>query len=193
MSKIIFNYGCMSASKSAQLLMQNYNYEQQGLRTLLIKPDIDNRDGVNVISSRIGLSKKSDWNISSKDTSSEITRILENMYYDPDVILVDECQFLGASQVNVIVEYARINEIELHSFGLLKDFQNHLFEGSKAWLELSDSIIEIKTTCHKCTRKATCNLRLNKGIPVTTGETIQIGGDESYVSVCAYHYIDYED
>ena len=191
MSKVIFYFGTMNASKSAQLLMQNYNYKEQGLNTLLIKPTIDTRDGVNAISSRIGLKEESDWSITPDSSYNDVMDMFGNEWIDPDVILIDEAQFLSFDQIESIIDYARDFEIEVHAFGLLKDFTNHLFEGSKALIELSDNMIEVKTTCSKCTRKATCNLRLNNGFPVYNGEIIQVGGNESYVSVCAKHYNDY--
>lgn len=196
MSKIIFYHGTMNSSKSAQLLMQNYNYKEQGLNTLLIKPTIDTRDGANAISSRIGLKEESNWSIKPESSYNDIMYMfgnewVSNGWINPDVILIDEAQFLSYNQIKSIIDYARDFEIEVHAFGLLKDFTNHLFEGSKALIELSDNLVEVKTTCSKCTRKATCNLRLSDGLPVYEGETIQIGGNESYVSVCAKHYNDY--
>lgn len=196
MSKQIFYYGTMNASKSAQLLMQNYNYKEQGLRTCLIKPSIDTRDSdelhMSVVSSRVGLKEKANWTISPEDSGDTIRNILYGMWTEPSVILVDECQFLNNEQIMSLADYCRINEVELHAFGLLKDFQNNLFEGSKTWLETSDNIIEIKTTCSKCTRKATCNLRLNNGNPTYDGNVVEIGGNESYVSVCREHYYNYD-
>jgi len=191
MSKQIFFYGAMNASKSAQLLMQNYNYQEQGSHTLLVKPAIDTRDDSTKISSRIGLKDEVDYIVESDTLDNEIYEYLGDLFIKPDIILIDESQFLTTEQVNAFSTFSRINHIELHAFGLMTDFQNELFEGSKRWLETSDNIVEIKTTCSKCTRKATCNLRLNDGKPVYDGDVVQIGGNESYVSVCREHYYNY--
>ncbi|WP_407933101.1 thymidine kinase [Herbiconiux daphne] len=43
--------------------------------------------------------------------------------------------------------------------------------------------------CH-CGRKASMVLRVNSGKPIYTGEQIQIGGNDSYVSVCRKHYFE---
>lgn len=191
MSKQIFYYGAMSASKSAQLLMQNYNYQEQGSYTLLVKPAIDTRDGNLNISSRIGLKEEADYVIKTNTSQEDILNLILRQGNDIDVILIDEAQFLSKKQVDALSESARIMSIEIHAFGLLKDFQNHIFEGSQAWIETSDNIVEVKTTCSKCTRKATCNLRLHDGKPVYDGDVVQIGGNESYVSVCREHYYNY--
>lgn len=193
MSKQIFYHGTMNASKSAQLLMQNYNYKEQGSNTLLVKPAIDTRDGYLNISSRIGLKAEADYVIRADTSQNDIIDRIVKQKNDIDVILIDEAQFLSKEQVDALSESARIMGIEIHAFALLKDFQNHIFEGSQAWIETSDNIIEVKTTCSKCTRKATCNLRLNDGKPVYNGNVVQIGGNESYVSVCREHYYNYGD
>ena len=191
MSKQIFFYGAMNASKSAQLLMQNYNYQEQGSRTLLVKPEIDTRDSLIKISSRIGLKEDVDYIVDSDTSANEIYDYFCYSSTKPDVILIDESQFLTTEQVDAFSTFSRVKHIELHAFGLMTNFQNELFEGSKRWLETSDNIVEIKTTCSKCTRKATCNLRLNDGKPVYDGDVVQIGGNESYVSVCREHYYNY--
>ena len=192
MSKQIFYYGAMNSAKSAQLLMQNYNYKEQGANTLLVKPAIDTRDGYLNISSRIGLKSEADYIIKPDTSQEEIMDYVLMNGNNIDVILVDEGQFISKKQADALSESTRIIGIELHVFGLLKDFQNNLFEGSQDWIETSDNIVEIKTTCSKCTRKATCNLRLNDGEPVYDGDVVQIGGNESYVSVCREHYYDYD-
>lgn len=193
MSKQIFYYGTMNASKSAQLLMQNYNYKEQGSETILVKPSIDTRNGLIKISSRVGLMELADYVIEPTASSYDIYNYFDNLFIMPDIILIDEAQFLTTEQVDALSTISRINHIELHSFGLMTDFQNNLFEGSKRWLETSDNIVEIKTTCSKCTRKATCNLRLDDdGDPIYNGNVVKIGGNESYVSVCREHYYNYD-
>ena len=56
MAKLYFRYGAMGSSKSANILMVRYNYEERGQYAVLLKPRTDNRDGENEICSRMGLS-----------------------------------------------------------------------------------------------------------------------------------------
>ncbi|HBJ18311.1 MAG TPA: thymidine kinase, partial [Clostridiales bacterium] len=56
MAKLYFKYGAMGSSKTAQALITKFNYEERGMRVWLIKPSTDNRDGEDIILSRIGLS-----------------------------------------------------------------------------------------------------------------------------------------
>ena len=50
-----FFYGVMGSSKTAQLLMQRYNYNELGLKVALLKPAVDTRAGVDMVYSRVGL------------------------------------------------------------------------------------------------------------------------------------------
>lgn len=193
MSKIVYNFGVMNSAKSAQLLMTHHTYLNKGIKPLLIKPSIDNRDGFKTVSSRIGLSYDADLVISD---NTKMDSYLDK-YFNEDgfsqVIMVDEAQFISPKIVHEIVSYARLHNLSVIAFGLLKTFQNKLFEGTQAWIEESDTLVEVKTSCsvNGCERKATCNIRLQDGKPVFSGETVQIGGEESYTGVCANHWYNY--
>ena len=55
MAQLYFKYGAMGSSKSANALMARFNYEERGQETLLVKPQLDTRDGDHMVRSRIGL------------------------------------------------------------------------------------------------------------------------------------------
>ena len=74
------------------------------------------------------------------------------------------------------------------AYGLKNDFSNHLFPGSEQLVLLADKLIEMKTTCKWCNKKATMNLRVVDGSPAYEGEQVEVGGNEDYLSVCRYHY-----
>ena len=79
-------------------------------------------------------------------------------------------------------------KIPVLAYGLRTDFKGELFEGSLHLLAWSDELIEIKTVCH-CGKKAIMVLRLDEnGVPLNSGEQIQIGGNDNYVSVCRKHF-----
>ena len=73
-------------------------------------------------------------------------------------------------------------------YGLRVDFRGQLFPGSAALLALADEMREIRTICH-CGKKATMVVRQDKdGKPLRDGAQIQIGGNETYVSLCRRHW-----
>ena len=180
MAKLYFKYGAMGSSKSAQALITKFNYEERGMKVWLIKPALDDRDGREIIKSRIGLSATS----TAMEKSDSIVEKFLSEKIEADVIIADECQFFTESQVDEMRQIVDEYDIPVLCFGLRTDFLSHLFEGSRRLFELADSISEIKTIC-ECGSKATVNARLDADMNVVTeGSQVMIGGNESYVAMC---------
>ena len=94
----------MGSSKSANILMVRYNYEERGQYAVLLKPRTDNRDGEHEIKSRIGLSAPAEY---VDDFLREISKCWnaetsEYIYHEKRVaaVLVDEAQFLSPEEVD---------------------------------------------------------------------------------------------
>lgn len=179
MAKLYFKYGAMGSSKSAQALITKFNYEERGMKVWLFKPATDNRDGVEVISSRIGLREEADA-LSTEDSVLERFKALEKV----DVIITDECQFFTAEQIDDLRYIVDNYDIPVLCFGLRTDFRTKLFPGSLRLFEVADSISEIKTIC-SCGSKAIVNARIDsEGRVLSEGEQVFIGGNESYIAMC---------
>jgi thymidine kinase len=88
MAKLYFKYGAMGSSKTANALITKFNYEERGMRVWLIKPSLDDRDGADSVSSRIGLSQKARVITPDIDIFDEFKKMDEH-----HVIIADECQF----------------------------------------------------------------------------------------------------
>ena len=189
MAQLFFKYGVMNSGKSVELLKIAHNYEEQGKRVMVLTSALDNRSGLGVVSSRIGISRPA----TPVPQGDSILRIVNaTTYVDghaiwPECILVDEAQFLTAQQVTDLATIVDSQDVPVICFGLKTDFQGKLFEGSKALFEMADKLEEIKTVCQWCDHKATMNLRMVDGTPAYDGDQIQIG-DQEYISVCRYHY-----
>jgi len=179
MAKLYFKYGAMGSSKTANALITKFNYEERGMKVWLIKPALDDRDGQNVIRSRIGLSQEAF--VVPKDM--DIVAEFNSNHSECDVIIADECQFLTASQIEQLRSIVDKLDIPVLCFGLRTDFLTHLFEGSRRLFEVADSINEIKTIC-SCGNKAIVNARICDGKVVTEGGQILIGGNDSYIAMC---------
>lgn len=182
MQKLYFKYGTMGSSKSAQALMCKFNYEQKGIKVLLLKPALDTRDengeGFKV-RSRIGLSAS----CKTFDTSDNLWERFNDFNADGEIgcVIVDEAQFCTSAQVDQLKQVT--TKVPVLCYGLLTDFTCHLFEGSKRLVELADSMTEIKSIC-RCGRKSSINARFVDGKCVDDGPTVLIGGDESYENMC---------
>ena len=180
MAKLYFKYGAMGSSKTAQALITKFNYEERVMKVWIAKPSIDNRDGENIIQSRIGL-KTEAYVISSHENIFRTFQLLKQRY---DVVIIDEAQFLSEEQVNQLGNIVMQLKVPVMCFGLKTDFQTKMFPGSKRLFEIAESISEIKTIC-KCGNKATVNARIDGyGNIVTEGEQVEIGGNDKYVAMC---------
>ena len=191
MAKLYFRYGAMGSSKSANILMVRYNYEERGQYAILLKPRTDDRDGEHKIQSRIGLSAPAEY---VDDFLKEISKLwngkeTEYRYHGKKVnaILVDEAQFLSPEEVDALSDIVDFYEIPVLCYGLRTDFLNHLFPGSRRLMEIADVIEEVPTVCW-CGKRAQCNTRYSNGKIVREGAQIMLGSNESYVALCRKHY-----
>ncbi len=184
MSKLYFRYGAMNCGKTTSLLQVAYNYEERGMKILLIKPTVDTKGDDHVVS-RLGAKRKVDVLLSDNDEIKNY--ILNNKY---DAIIVDEAQFLNPKQVDELYFITKEYDIPVLCYGLRCDFQMKGFPGSTRLLEIADDIKELKTIC-RCGSKATQNLRLLNGVAVFEGNQVLIDGKSEikYESVCGKCYI----
>ncbi len=192
MAKLYFRYGAMGSSKTANALMVHYNYIERGLKALLLKPKLENRDGESSIKSRIGLEHDCKF---VEDFIAEIgNKWRKTRKYD--AIIVDEAQFLTEEQVDWFSEVVDRAGLPVICYGLRTDFQSKVFPGSKRLLEIADKIEEVKTVCW-CGKKATNNARIKDGRIVRDGDQVFMGGNESYTALCRMHFklgfLSYED
>lgn len=186
MAKLYFYYSTMNAGKSTTLLQSAYNYRERNMNTLVYTAAIDDRFGRGRVTSRIGISQEAQLFRTDTNLWEEIRQHLQQQKLH--CILVDEAQFLTKAQVYQLSDIVDKLNIPVLCYGLRTDFQANLFEGSQYLLAWADQLEELKTICY-CGRKANFVLRLNEnGEVVKQGEQIQIGGNDSYLSVCRRHY-----
>ena len=184
LAQLYYKYGTMNSGKTIEILKVAHNYEEQGKPVVIMTSALDTRDGVGIVSSRIGMRREAIPISNETDIIGLVTRLPKKPY----CVLIDECQFLSKQNVYDLARLVDEYDIPVMAFGLQNDFQNELFEGSKYLLLLADKIEEIKTICQFCSKKATMVLRTENGKPVYHGEQIQIGGNETYIPVCRRHY-----
>ena len=191
MAKLYFRYGAMGSSKSANILMVRYNYEERGQYAVLLKPRTDNRDGEREIQSRIGLSAPAEYVDDFLKEISETWSIGSDEYLHHgekvDAVLVDEAQFLSPKEIDTLSDIVDFYEIPVICYGLRTDFRSLMFPGSKRLMEIADVIEEVPTVCW-CGRRAQCNTRFANGKIVREGAQVMLGSNESYMALCRKHY-----
>ena len=185
MAKLYFHYAAMNAGKSTLLLQAAYNYEERGMRTLLLTSSLYADDENGAISSRLGVG--ADATLLENDTDVMCIVETEHAQAKIDCIFIDEAQFLTKDQVWQCARIADHLGIPVMCYGLRTDFRGELFEGSAQLLAIADHLREIRTICW-CGAKATMVVRKSdKGGTVAEGEQIDIE-KSVYLSLCRKHW-----
>lgn len=191
MSKLYFRYGAMNSGKSTHLMQVAHNYEERGMKVLLLKPETDKKGGDYLVS-RLGVERKVDILVGKED--DVFKRVKERQKIDGNIhcLLVDEVQFMTKEQIDELFRVAVILDIPVICYGLRTDFKANGFEGSTRLLLLAHSIEEMKTIC-KCGNKAIFNARKINGKFVSSGEQVAIDNmnNVEYESLCGECYYKY--
>ena len=186
MAKLHFFYSTMNAGKSTSLLQSNHNYKESGLDTMIFLPNETSKLSKGKIVSRIGLNAKAI--IADKDFDF-IGYIDKHKSKKLICVLIDEAQFLTKNQVRQLGQVADKLNFPVMCYGIRTDFRGELFEGSSELLALADNLIELKTICSYCVRKATMVVRRDdSGKVVTEGTKVVVGGNDIYTPVCRKHF-----
>ncbi|WP_292286708.1 thymidine kinase [Marivita sp.] len=186
MAKLYFHYSTMNAGKSTLLLQAAHNYEERGMTVCRMTAAFDDRAGKGQIGSRIGFAREAETFATTDDLFARIVMLQERQPIA--CVFIDEAQFLTPVQVWQLARVADDLGIPVMAYGLRVDFRGALFPGSATLLALSDSLREVRTICH-CGRKATMVVRRDAhGTALTEGDQVQIGGNETYVSLCRKHW-----
>jgi len=186
MAKLYFHYSTMNAGKSTLLLQASYNYRERGMQTYILTAAFDGRAGTGKVASRIGIDSSAD----TFGADSDLFAMLEKRKRQGPVacVFVDEAQFLSTDQVWQLARAVDDLGLPVMCYGLRVDFKGELFPGSAALLALADEMREARTICF-CGKKATMVVRQDEdGNALTDGEQVQIGGNETYVSLCRKHW-----
>jgi thymidine kinase len=184
MSKLHFKYGAMNSGKSDTLIKTAYNYEERGLKVLVIKPSVDTKAD-NTVVARGGHTRNADI-LATSQTDLEKT-VLE--HEEIACVLVDEAQFLTEEQISQLFRVAKQHGISVICYGLRADFRTQLFPGSTRLFEIADNIEKLPTMCF-CGSQAEFNTRKINGKYVFSGDQVAIEDEDkvSYDSLCGVCY-----
>ncbi len=186
MAKLYFHFSTMNAGKSTVLLQAAHNYRERGMVPLLLTAALDDRAGPSRIASRIGIGAPAQTFTATTDLFASLAASVEAG--PVHCVFIDEAQFLTQAQVWDLARAVDDLHLPIMCYGLRVDFRGQLFPGSAALLALADEMREVRTICH-CGKKATMVVRMGPdGVALKDGAQVQIGGNETYVSVCRLHW-----
>lgn len=188
MAKLIFNYSAMGSGKTMDLLRTAYNYEENGLNIIVMKPSIDTK-GDDSIVTRIGLNRKVDYLISD---DLDIYEFLSDKLDNIKCVFIDEAQFLSVEHVDQLFRVSKLYNVPVICYGLRTNFRSELFAGSSRLCALADELKEFKSLC-SCGNIARFNARRLDGKFLYDGSDILIDGESSveYVPLCGDCYLRY--
>lgn len=188
MAKLYYRYGAMNSGKSTALMQVAHNYEERGMRVLILKPSIDTKAGAKLLS-RLGVSRQVDELITPDMDILEVVRRHTADEQPVACVLADESQFFTPAQAEQLFLVTVELNIPVICYGLRTDFSLKGFPGSTRLLELAHAIEEMKTIC-TCGRKATCNARKVSGEFVFEGDQVAIDqqNEVEYQSLCPQCY-----
>ena len=185
MAKLYFSYAAMNAGKSTMLLQAAYNYQERGMRALLMTSSLYSEEGVGMIRSRLGVASEAETFGTEDDLFDRVRE--HTLSGQVDCVFIDEAQFLTGDQVWQLARVSDRLKIPVMAFGLRTDFQGRLFPGSMALLAIADELREIRTICH-CGHKATMVVRQDmQGRTLLEGDQVSIE-KSVYVSLCRKHW-----
>lgn len=179
MSELAFTYGLMGAGKSAAAIDRIIELRAQ--HTIIpaltgrsrAKRAIVSRDGREIPASVV----------------DENDRITSHISFDlyPHTIVVDEAQFLAPGQIATLRTLATAANINVECFGLLTDFRQRLFPGSKRLVEVADSLIKLPgVECARCEQPGRINARIDSAGQVAKDGPQVLTGDlgSQYAVLC---------
>lgn len=178
----------MNSGKTTAVMQAAFNYEERGMRAVIMKPAIDTKGG-NTIVSRLGVSRTVDILLRGDEHIGAVMQA----FPDCRCLLVDEAQFLTPPQVDELFWFATEQDVPVMAYGLRTDFQTVGFPGATRLLELAHEVQELKTIC-RCGRKAMLNGRKLGGKFIFEGDQVAIDGEQDieYESLCASCYLKFK-
>lgn len=187
MAKLYFRYGAMNSGKSTALMQVAHNYEEQGMRVLILKPKVDTKGSGDLVS-RLGVRRPADLLVPPDMDLVEAVRAASSKGRPLACVLCDESQFLTAEQAEQLFMVTVELNIPVICYGLRTDFKGELFPGSAELLATADVIEEVKTICW-CGKKALCNARFDEsGHVIKEGEQVVLGANDKYIGLCRKHW-----
>lgn len=169
--------GSMFSGKSEELIRRVKRARYGKKKTLVFKPEIDNRYCVNSVVSHNG-DQINAINICKAE------EILQYVTDSIDVVAIDEAQFLDEKIVDVCTKLANMGKRVIVA-GLDTDFKGEPFGFIHILMAISEYVDKLQAICVVCGNPASRTQRLIEGKPAKANDpVILIGATESYEARC---------
>ncbi len=170
--KLTVIVGPMYSGKTTELLSFLEIYKLGRKKTLLFKPALDVRYGIDVVRTHSGLEAQA---VSIECSKNMLPYLKEKV----DAVFIDEVQFFDKDLVRIVRKLLDEN-VNVFCAGLDMTFKQNPFETTMLLLALADEVIKKKAVCHLCgEHNATLSYKISDG-----DAEIDVGGKEKYIAVC---------
>ncbi|WFA10235.1 thymidine kinase [Tissierella sp. Yu-01] len=178
--KLIIHTGSMFSGKTSSLEKDVKRFKIAGYNTLAFKPTVDTRHATSDIVSHDKTSLEA---ILVEDIHEVIELCKE---HNPDVVAIDEVQFLGGGVERIVESIKEMTEREVTVIlaGLDLDFSGRPFEALKELMPLADYLNKHHAVCVKCGTDAWVSHRKTKST-----ERVVIGATNEYEPLCRKCYL----
>lgn len=175
--------GVMGSSKSARAIAEVQNLKIRKLRTFVLKPALDTRDGGYICSRLIKDKVKADFLVNPEE-SIDVDELIRQNY---DYIVVDEFHMLSEKQVTELYKVSALSATNISMYGLRMSWKGTPFASAALALAYADEIEMIKMV-DKEQHELTHHVKYTGGMPTPLNadeEEIAIGDLEqaSYTTV----------
>ncbi len=157
--------GVMGSSKSARAIAEVQNLKIRNLKTLVLKPELDTRDGGYICSRLIRDKVKADI-LLKPDETMDVNDIVSNNY---DYIVVDEFHMLSEEQVKELYKISAISATNVSMYGLRMSWKGVPFASAALALGYADEI-EMIQMVDKDQQRLSHHIKYTNGVPSPLGE-----------------------
>lgn len=186
MAKLYFICGTMGSAKSTQLMAKDYNYRENGKKTLILKPTTDTRNGV-FSHGEFGLTYARPIKQGVECLFLEPKRFNElgkfSDFKSKDIIFVDESQFCDPRDIDFLATIPDEYSVSVIMYGLKTTAEGDLFPGSARLLAMADEIEIMISVCSFCGRRASHHVRISGGERLIGNAGVE-SDDVKYKSCC---------
>lgn len=161
--------GVMGSSKSARAIAEVQNLRIRKLKTLVIKPELDTRDGGYICSRLINDKVKADILLST-EASIPMDELIKAQY---DYIVVDEFHMLNENQISELYKLSAISNINISLYGLRMSWKGVPFKSAALALGYADQI-EMIQMVDKAQHDLSHHIKYTNGKPSPLNEETDI-------------------
>lgn len=174
--------GSMFCGKTEELIRRLRRAIIARQKVKVFKPEIDDRYGIQRITSHSGQSVNAIPVKAAQD-------ILEQANGETTVVAIDEAQFFDAGIVSVAQRLADEFGIRVIIAGLDTDFRGQPFGAMPHLLSIAEEVTKLQAICVVCGDNASRTQRLVDGRPAALDDPIiLVGAQESYEARCRKHH-----